>query len=139
MPPCGASWPAPRAVIVTTPLPRDRPLWRTVVVTGAPDGGVGVVVVMHHVIADGIGGLALLAEIADRAAEPAAPGVGEAPPQAERPDAPSADRSENPGSGQGATRRALPAAFAALRHARLELGGGPAATARPSTTPCWSR
>ncbi len=45
-------------------------------------------------------------------------------PRRNAPDAPSADRSENPGSGQGTTRRALPAAFAALRHARLELGGG---------------
>ncbi|HWS57045.1 MAG TPA: wax ester/triacylglycerol synthase domain-containing protein [Actinotalea sp.] len=112
------------ADVVTTPLPRDRPLWRAVVVTGAPDGGVGVVVVMHHVVADGIGGLALLAEIADRTAEPAARAAGDAPAQAERPRAPAPDRSSDPGSGQATTRRALPAALTALRHARVELGGG---------------
>jgi len=112
------------ADVVTTPLPRDRPLWRAVVVTGATDGGVGVVVVMHHVVADGIGGLALLAEIVDRTAEPAAPATGEAPPQEVRPGSPTSGRSADPGSGQSTTRRALPAAFAALQHARAELGAG---------------
>ena len=29
------------AELVTTPLARDRPLWRAVAVTGTPDGGVG--------------------------------------------------------------------------------------------------
>jgi len=115
---------AAAADVVTTPLPRDRPLWRAVVVTGAPDDGVGVVVVMHHVVADGIGGLALLAEIVDRTAEPAPPATGEALAQAERPAAPTPQRPGDPGSGQGTTRRAPAAAFAAMRHARVELGGG---------------
>ena len=38
-------------------LPADRPLWRSVVL--AHEGrAVGLVLVMHHVLADGIGGLA---------------------------------------------------------------------------------
>ena len=57
------------ANLVTSPLPRDRPLWRAVVVTG-PEGGeaVAVVIVLHHVLADGMGGLALLADLVDGAA-----------------------------------------------------------------------
>ncbi|WP_131742281.1 bifunctional phosphatase PAP2/O-acyltransferase family protein [Actinomadura roseirufa] len=37
------------------PLPRDRPLWRMVVVRGAEPGRTVVVFFMHHVVADGIG------------------------------------------------------------------------------------
>lgn len=51
---------------VTRPLPRSRPLWRAVVVTGLTDGSVGVVIVLHHVLADGIGGLGVLARLVDR-------------------------------------------------------------------------
>lgn len=51
---------------VTRPLPRSRPLWRAVVVSGLVDGSVGVVIVLHHVLADGIGGLGVLARLVDR-------------------------------------------------------------------------
>jgi Protein of unknown function, DUF255/Wax ester synthase-like Acyl-CoA acyltransferase domain len=50
---------------VTRPLPRSRPLWRAVVVTGLADEQIGLVVVLHHVLADGIGGLAVLARLVD--------------------------------------------------------------------------
>ena len=51
---------------LTTPLPRSRPLWRAVLVTApADDEVVAVVVVLHHVVADGLGGLLLLDRIAD--------------------------------------------------------------------------
>lgn len=118
---------AAAAGIVTTPLPRDRPLWRAVVVTGAPDSGVGVVLVMHHVVADGVGGLALLADIVDSAPGPGAAGPGaraadDAPAQVGRPDRRALRRPGDARSGKAPTRRALPAAFAALRHARVELG-----------------
>jgi WS/DGAT/MGAT family acyltransferase len=46
------------------PLPTSRPLWRALLVPGLADGGVGLVLVLHHVLADGIGGLALLAALA---------------------------------------------------------------------------
>ncbi|MGV1028005.1 MAG: wax ester/triacylglycerol synthase domain-containing protein [Dermatophilaceae bacterium] len=52
---------------VTTPLPQSIPLWRAVLVTGLDDGRVGVVLVFHHVLADGVGGLAILAALADSA------------------------------------------------------------------------
>ncbi len=50
---------------VTTPLPRDRPLWSATVVTGLAGGRTALVVVFHHVLTDGIGGLAVLARLVD--------------------------------------------------------------------------
>lgn len=46
-------------------LPRDRPLWRAVVYADPAGRARGLVVVLHHVLADGIGGLAVLAELVD--------------------------------------------------------------------------
>ena len=60
---------------VTRPLSRARPLWRAVVVTGMADGRVGVVLVLHHVLADGIGGLAVLARLVDGSEAPSDPAV----------------------------------------------------------------
>jgi diacylglycerol O-acyltransferase / wax synthase len=56
-------------------LDRTRPLWRMWFVTGLPDGRVGVVVALHHAVADGLAAVgllsSLLAEPADgRPAEP---------------------------------------------------------------------
>jgi WS/DGAT/MGAT family acyltransferase len=65
---------------VTDRLPPDRPLWRMLLVTGLPDGECALVVVFHHVLADGIGGLAVLAELVD--------GMGAAPPALVRHPAP---------------------------------------------------
>ena len=49
------------ARVVNTPLPRSRPLWSATLVTAASSGAkvraVALVVVFHHVMADGIGGL----------------------------------------------------------------------------------
>ena len=50
-------------------LPTDRPLWSVTLVTGLADGGSALVTVFHHVLADGIGGLAVLAGLVDGAAE----------------------------------------------------------------------
>ena len=47
------------------PLPRSRPLWSATFVTGLADGSTGLVIVMNHVLADGIGGLAVLARLVD--------------------------------------------------------------------------
>ena len=60
------------AALVTTALPRDRPLWAAAVVDGLPDGGVALVLVMHHVVSDGVGGLAVLGALADAARQPPA-------------------------------------------------------------------
>jgi WS/DGAT/MGAT family acyltransferase len=58
------------AAVMTTPLPPGRPLWSAVVVTGLADGGSALLVVLHHVVADGVGGLAVLAALADGAPDP---------------------------------------------------------------------
>jgi diacylglycerol O-acyltransferase / wax synthase len=46
-------------------LPRDRPLWRLILVADLADGGSALVLAVHHVLADGIGGLAALAQLVD--------------------------------------------------------------------------
>ncbi|MGJ7440357.1 wax ester/triacylglycerol synthase domain-containing protein [Aquipuribacter sp. MA13-6] len=48
---------------VLRPLPRDRPLWRAVLVTGLQDGRLGLVLVLHHVVADGVGAMTFLAQL----------------------------------------------------------------------------
>ena len=77
------------ATLITTPLPRDRPLWSATLVTDTAGTAVhgtavhetaahqaavhqaALIIVFHHVLADGIGGLAVLARLVDGA--PAAP------------------------------------------------------------------
>lgn len=49
-------------------LPRDRPLWAAKLVTDT-GGGAALILVFHHVLADGIGGLAVLAGLVDSAPE----------------------------------------------------------------------
>jgi hypothetical protein len=46
------------ADLAATPLPRDRPLWRLVVVQGIGPSTAGVILIVHHVVADGIGTVA---------------------------------------------------------------------------------
>ena len=53
------------ADLVTRPLPWSRPLWSALLVTALSDGGAALIVVFHHVLADGIGGLAVLTALAD--------------------------------------------------------------------------
>lgn len=55
------------ARVVGTRLALRRPPWAAVVVTGLAGGRGAVVVVMHHVLADGVGGLAALAGLLDGA------------------------------------------------------------------------
>jgi diacylglycerol O-acyltransferase / wax synthase len=57
------------AEMLLTRLPRDRPLWQAKLVTDTGCGGAALIVVFHHVLADGIGGLAVLAGLVDGAAE----------------------------------------------------------------------
>jgi diacylglycerol O-acyltransferase len=73
------------------PLPRSRPLWSAVFVTGLADGGTGLIIVMDHVLADGVAGLAMLGSLADQFASPPAGRAGEFPVPAPRPRALAAD------------------------------------------------
>lgn len=58
-------WCAARAV---EPLPRDLPLWRLDVVTGLADGRVGLLLVLHHAVADGVAAMQLARELLDDSA-----------------------------------------------------------------------
>lgn len=58
------------AVLSTTRFARDHSPWRAVLVTGLTSGGAALVVVLHHVLADGVGGLAVLSQLMDGAPHP---------------------------------------------------------------------
>jgi diacylglycerol O-acyltransferase len=49
------------------PLPAGQPLWRAALLTGGDGRVLALVVVVHHVLADGIGGLAMLGRLLDGA------------------------------------------------------------------------
>ena len=102
------------AAVTLASLPRSRPLWSATFVTGLADGGTGLVIVMNHVLADGIGGLAVLATLVDEAPglPPGNPGRARFPVPAPgtrtlaadawagpgtRPDPPCAQRAHAPG------------------------------------------
>jgi diacylglycerol O-acyltransferase / wax synthase len=53
------------ADLLTTRLPRDRPLWAARLVTGVGHHQAALLVVFHHVLADGVAGLTLLASLVD--------------------------------------------------------------------------
>ena len=57
------------AEMLRTRLPRDRPLWAATLVTDTGQVGAALILVFHHVLADGMGGLAVLASLVDGAAE----------------------------------------------------------------------
>ena len=48
-------------------LPRSAPLWSATLVTGLSGDGAALVVVLHHTLADGLGGLVVLASLVDGA------------------------------------------------------------------------
>jgi diacylglycerol O-acyltransferase / wax synthase len=52
-------------------LPASRPLWSATLVTSLSDDRAALVVMLHHVLADGIGGLAVLARLVDGSPGPA--------------------------------------------------------------------
>lgn len=63
--------------LVAEPMTFARPLWRAAVLEDPSGSAAGVVIAVHHVLADGIGGLAVLAQLVDDA--------DEAPPESPRP------------------------------------------------------
>jgi diacylglycerol O-acyltransferase / wax synthase len=67
-------WPTPggdrqlldvAAELMCQRLGTDRPLWRACLVIDSVGGQAALIVVLHHVLADGLGGLAILAALAD--------------------------------------------------------------------------
>ena len=65
-----AVWAANRAV---RPLDLSRPLWRAEIVDGLPDGGFALLVVLHHIAADGRAGVALIGSLLDPGPDVASP------------------------------------------------------------------
>jgi diacylglycerol O-acyltransferase len=63
------------ADLVAKPLPEDRPLWSATLVPGMTGGRAGLVLVMHHVVGDGLAGLAVLRGLVDGSATSAAAAV----------------------------------------------------------------
>jgi WS/DGAT/MGAT family acyltransferase len=53
------------AAMVCTRLDRRRPLWAARWVTGVAGGRAALILVMHHALTDGVGGLAVLAALGD--------------------------------------------------------------------------
>jgi diacylglycerol O-acyltransferase / wax synthase len=53
------------ARVVTTPLEASRPRWSATFVTGLAHDEVALILVFHHVLADGLGGLAALSRLVD--------------------------------------------------------------------------
>src|SRR5579884_1046233 len=51
--------------VISEPLPRDAPLWAAVLITSPTGGALPLVIVLHHALADGIGGLAVLRGLID--------------------------------------------------------------------------
>ena len=60
------NWCARRSMI---PLERTRPLWRLDIVPGLPYGRLGIILVLHHVVADGLRGVALITSLLDSTPE----------------------------------------------------------------------
>lgn len=48
------------ASLMAAPLPTDRPLWELLIVPGAGPDGPGMVLRVHHAVADGVGGVRLV-------------------------------------------------------------------------------
>jgi diacylglycerol O-acyltransferase len=111
---------------VTNPLVRSRPLWRAVLVTGLADGSAAIVFVLHHVVADGIGGLAVLAALVDEAS------TGSEPVDVHHPRPQPTTRQVLTDAWQARLHsvRRIPSGTATLRAALAELGQG-----RPDPAP----
>ncbi len=61
------------------PLDRSRPLWRLTIVKGLQGAQVGLIMILHHAVADGISGAALLTRLLECGPNQDVPPVEEAP------------------------------------------------------------
>jgi diacylglycerol O-acyltransferase / wax synthase len=63
--PAGADLPTWAADRIVRPLPLDRPLWRAEIIDGLPAGRFALIIVVHHIAADGLAGVALAGSLLD--------------------------------------------------------------------------
>jgi len=104
--------------VIMRPLPRTAPLWSAVLVTGPAGNPLALVIVLHHALADGVGGLAVLTQLIDGAArtpEVSFPRPAPAPASLAR-------QALRPGCGRCATPRG-PGSCCASPWARVEVCG----------------
>ena len=125
------------AAQLAEPMPRSRPLWSATFVTGLADGGTGLLVIMDHVLADGIAGLAVLGTLVDQAAETAQPQADRFPAPAPRGRELAAEawrarlrRAEQAGAGGPRQTRGL----RRIREGMAELGSARPPRRRPATS-----
>ncbi len=69
------------ATMVCTPLDRQQPLWAARWVTGLAREHAALILVMHHALTDGVGGLAVLAALEDEGPDTAADSFPLPPPR----------------------------------------------------------
>ena len=70
------------ATMVCTPLDRHQPLWAARWVTGLAVDRAALILVMHHALTDGVGGLAVLAALGDGGPDVVADPFPQPPPRA---------------------------------------------------------
>lgn len=105
------------AGLVTRPLRTGRPLWSTTLITGLAEGRSALVMVFHHVLADGIGGLAVLGRLVDGT-------PGDPDPAFPRPPPRPRDLLIDVLRSAGRALARLPAGLGRLRGGAAELGAG---------------
>ncbi|MCV2393606.1 WS/DGAT domain-containing protein [Actinotalea sp. M2MS4P-6] len=110
---------AAAATVMVERLDPAAPLWRAVVHEHA-GAAVAVTLVMHHVLADGIGGLAVLADLADEGPAPGPSGPG---PSVGAPTASASGASAPAASAPAVATRTRPGRLHRLRSAFAELSG----------------
>lgn len=87
------------ARLVTSPLPHDRPLWELLIVPGAgapPSTAPGIVLRVHHAVADGVAGVHLVQRLFDN---PPPAGAERAEAPADQPEPPAPTRRAEPRRG----------------------------------------
>jgi diacylglycerol O-acyltransferase / wax synthase len=119
------------------PMPRSRPLWSATFVTGLAEGGTGLLVIMDHVLADGVAGLAVLGMLVDQVAETVQAPADRFPVPAPRARELAADawrsrlrRAERAGPGALSQAHGL----RRIREGMAELGGARPPRRRPATS-----
>ena len=71
--------------LMSVPLPYDRPLWEILLIPGASAEGIGVVLRIHHAIADGIAAVAIAQRLFDPSGDAATPAPTPRPSAGARP------------------------------------------------------
>ena len=68
------------ASLVTKPLPEGRPLWAATFVSALTGGRAALILIMHHVVGDGLAGLAILRGLVDGSPTPRLAAFPQQPP-----------------------------------------------------------